>query len=61
MFQSLKGIIADFNLPNSMEQKTMFLFQSLKGIIADFNHHLNSLKASDLEDHLVSIPERDYS
>ena len=37
MFQSLKGIIGDFNIGRRLEIIQGIVFQSLKGIIGDFN------------------------
>ncbi len=37
LFQSLKGIIGDFNLADMPGVKWDIKFQSLKGIIGDFN------------------------
>ena len=58
MFQSLIGILADFNWMKFHANMYPYLFQSLIGILADFNDiykELIELKGD------VSIPHRDFS
>ena len=55
-FQSLIGIIEDFDAILRIRSVRFAMFQSLIGIIEDFDHYTEL--SSDLGD--VSIPDRDY-
>ena len=56
-FQSLIGILADFNLFSEFKSGLDFKFQSLIGILADFNIAIKSVNINSF----VSIPDRDFS
>ncbi|PPT09143.1 Epoxyqueuosine (oQ) reductase QueG [Geitlerinema sp. FC II] len=57
MFQSLKGILVNFNENLHLLQRTALEFQSLKGILVNFNLitcPVENIRAG------VSIPQRDF-
>ena len=56
-FQSLIGILADFNVKTEKAIIDVVVFQSLIGILADFNED-NEIKYLP---NRVSIPHRDFS
>ncbi len=58
LFQSLKGIIDNWNLVTTMQNSRLirFLFQSLKGIIDNWHMVLVLFRLTGY----VSIPKRDY-
>ncbi len=59
MFQSLKGILVNFNANEIESLVVLAKFQSLKGILVNFNATLaRNAAATSIN---VSIPERDFS
>ena len=58
MFQSLIGIIEDFDRISSADNLIVALFQSLIGIIEDFDSYRQQSKVAFIK--FVSIPDRDY-
>ncbi|PPT09160.1 hypothetical protein CKA32_001416 [Geitlerinema sp. FC II] len=56
MFQSLKGILVNFNRNRHHRRKIATLFQSLKGILVNFNRP----SRTQLPTNPVSIPQRDF-
>ena len=58
MFQSLKGILVDFNRGIWGVDTRSCRFQSLKGILVDFNKNEGQ---GGMFAKGVSIPERDFS
>ncbi|EHC19398.1 hypothetical protein FJSC11DRAFT_0215 [Fischerella thermalis JSC-11] len=58
MFQSLIGILVDFNLFFFDKIKLIIMFQSLIGILVDFNLWIFLKRVCAP---IVSIPDRDFS